>query len=504
RSPAKGARPSVSWSVSRGHCRALHTLSQPCQSLSETDTYNIGRAVKWEPPLGEKAACCWPDLPKVIWRQIWLIKMHLDVAAERRFKKQEQNLKCEIGDIKERFLDLLQSCGVEYGPRLSQALAGINLPLPNGLGMSTPRSTQPPRRVSGRLRTPDNMRCMYADLLIEQLLAQASSLTDSSDLSNSPPEQDSSKASSGETAEPSGAVCGMCQCQRDASGYQPPTSVSMVLRRLMSSAHPPTAFVASGSSDVYPASSEHSSDPQVVPDLESELVSRMQYYSGLHHRQQKKIDEATGAVTSPVRGCPQRCVEGSETQPHVIFQLPQPKVFYTPVSRTARSKRDPTSTTDSESDFSSGTGSMSRSCNSSCDRLRHCSSRDVSSSRERTSSSRASGVLPPTPWHRPPSSPTLPATPAVAAWDQAVSTLGPSRTALTVRILSRSYLRSKGLAPAPPPSETSLPPVLYCLAFQPLSQIRGQPSHHVAVGADSPPQEQTLNSSLHLTAMMSC
>ena len=418
-------------------------------------------------------------------------------------RNHEDDLKEELLGIKGQFFDLLDNLGLSHDiyysavtpadtpapvsvdpkvsnkniPAPTQLLTVTSTPpLPNinnnnnnnlstSVGrMSTPRST--PRRVPyGRHRGLD-APAMYADLLIDQLLAQAHTDSDSSK-SNSPPEaiDDSHLVSLPEQQGSHQQEPVSCRFQDDAYNLaqsvnlnrgpeDTPTKDSAKSKDIPAASSSETAgegdqTLLKQSSSVndeeglrereqtvtpesleptnqsvssVPAStSSGSSSGRSVPDLDKELVSRMQYYSDFTIDRQMKIDKAAEMPEVTEESSPptasdhssetlsQRCVEGSESndqfkRPTLPSKLTVPAVPSRSHLGHARrkdgkvhSKHSPQSSDMCESDTSSGTGSMPRSHRStrhSSQQSSKHSSRDrhsaYSSSSDRRSSSRSS------------------------------------------------------------------------------------------------------------------
>lgn len=438
-------------------------------------------------------------------------------------RKTKQELKGELQGIKGRFFDLLDDLGfshdIYYNARTpaetpatsllehsvtsttSTASSVLQPPSPapqppvsvggKAGGMSTPRT---PRRgpPCGGQRAPDNVRYMYADLLIDQLLARAQ--TDISDTSNSPPDPDSIDAESAAALTPRtpaeqgglpfeegardhptaprrdgaydladsvnvnrgpedtptkdsakckdipAALCIPAEAADDENvGAADDECDDVLLRRLVSASEEVSvegrgerhfasqALVVSAddssnsnsNSNSRPTSSSASSGGRSVPDLDKELVSRIQYYSDFTIDRQKKIDEAVEMPETNDENSPptpsdhssehlsQRCVEGSESVDRSLRPVlskravPATPIIMTEVSVVGKkdgarsrsshcSKHRHHSSDMCESDTSSGTGSMPRSQQSSRHSSRH-SSHSKRSSRDRQSAYSSSG-----------------------------------------------------------------------------------------------------------------
>lgn len=412
---------------------------------------------------------------------------------QESIRNQGENLNEELLDIKGQFFNLLDDLGLSHdiyyntktpaqtpsqslqSPSLQHQLSVSNLNTLQLSGcrktstMSTPRTSR--RGPCGRQRPSDNMRCMYADLLIEQLLAQA----DTSDTSNSPPDPEDVNGQSPAVSVPSRHFCNVqAQCLgtgRCDDAYDHAVSVninradedtptkdsakskdipalnvpeaedgSALLRPVVSCSRGAMAkpeqsvtvsqvFSTSANESINSipttTSNSTSSSGRSVPDLEKELVSRIQYYSDFTIDRQKKIDKASempeendenspphAASDASNESISHRCVEGSENgNKFVIPQARKPLGASGPLRTlqlqtvntdlaTSRSKSRHGSkhrhhSSDlCESDTSSGTGSMPRSQQSSSRPSSKHSSRDrhsaYSSSVERRSSSRSS------------------------------------------------------------------------------------------------------------------
>ena len=457
-------------------------------------------------------------------------------------------------------------------------------------GMSTPRT--PRRGPCGRQRAPDHVRYMYADLLIDQLLAQAQ--TDSSDTSNSPPEPDSASNEAAavavpsapehdgllfdETPDPAGARCDDAydlanSVNVDRGTEDTPIKDSakskdipvlcvpaeaagecddVLLRRIVSSSEEVSmegrehnvatqALVVSAndsSSNSVPTSSSTSSSNRSVPDLEKDLVSRIQYYSDFTIDRQKKIDEAVDMPETNDENSPpapsdhssetlsQRCVEGSESidrfhRPIIIKRaVPAVPIRTMPLSvvgkkEVARSRSNHSSkhrhhSSDMcESDTSSGTGSMPRSQQSSRRSSRYSSnskhsSRDrhsaYSSSGDRRSSSRGSRCS-----THPLASSTLISDPSKSDSQQSGSVYTWSLENSSDENLHQSFLRSEKLQHRR--SRNSCRRSSTSKSSHSHRSTASHPSSRptTLIGADSPPHLQPPDggTTLHLTHMLS-
>ena len=290
-------------------------------------------------------------------------------------------------------------------------------------GMSTPPNASTPRRGALFRRHHRNnqdggvARTMYADLLIQQLLAQAT--TDSS--------PDSSKSSSPPEAPDSPAVTTAPPALSRRDSYDHSNSVNLnrgdadtptkdsakskdiptYNGNLGQNVHvqsAPADMDISGHSAARSTTSSSSSSAPSVPDLDTELVSRMQYYSDFTIDRQRKIEQAApipSASNSEENSPPtpseassehlsQRCVEGSESPREFVAPTLPPKISVArAISRdSSKDSRHSLRSGDMcESDTSSGTGSMPRSRSSS---QRSRQSRQSRASTYSSGSSRAS------------------------------------------------------------------------------------------------------------------
>ncbi|XP_071088164.1 uncharacterized protein [Haliotis cracherodii] len=299
-------------------------------------------------------------------------EMYMQLQADMvNIKAQEQALQSEISNIKSKFTNLLQTCGLED-----------EFPVDDNVKMSTPR-----RPTLANDGTPRRTNFNYADFLIEQLLA-GNTLTDS-DLSISPEDTRNSAEVEPENLNHVDS-CNLLSASTAAVPNQNVfhtdnhhvTVASNVLRQVMPNNIDVTTSEngVATSSDSYPQSSSDSSDNQVVPDLdrEKDLDSRRHYYSDFTIDRQRKINQLLIQLKQnnnttllsrpevfPGGDSSERLVEGAEQQ--VSFR----KVMINRRTSTASSRSSGT-------DSASASSTMKKSSRSTSRRNKTSSSRTIS------------------------------------------------------------------------------------------------------------------------------
>lgn len=450
--------------------------------------------------------------------------------------RQENHLQSELLDIKQQFFKLLKSSGAnDASYTLSPSIVAIqHLPVVGDTDMNTPRRPQVKRRQSNACR-------LYADLLIDQLLAQARYDNESSDLMSSSSDADRSpdnkqsgqQAHSQWTSEGHNTSANKTKVVADVetvprahhqvhrdylvpvqfhSTPQHPIKHSShninttVTSDVLTSSSSPPGYA---SSDACPASSETSSESRTVPDLEKELMSRMIYYSDFTIDRQKKLDQEYTQSNS------QRCVEGADAS--ALVPLSMKKGLSIPArtrklgahAKHTSTKRSCHSSSDyCESSISSEAGSLKKTSGSCCKLPSNTSSKErILSSQEKassTGSSRGSRCS-----THPLASSTLISDPSNIHEHSSQDTGSVYTWSLEdsseYENLHQSFMQSKGRR-----CHGSLPrshwqlghsSKTFCSSY---SQRSGGIRPATLIGADSPPQEQTIKaSSLELTDLIS-
>ncbi|XP_041358578.1 flocculation protein FLO11-like [Gigantopelta aegis] len=246
-------------------------------------------------------------------------------------KQQEQALKTEIVSIKNKFLNLLQHCGLEN----EFAFTAHHVTMATAADGPTTTSSD---------RSTCNLHYSYADFLIEQLLASTSGLTDS-DLSPSP--EETRNVFDDTTSAPADQVEAHNSLNSPGNGvrnrnYDNSNNMLQVLQEAnikvlpnqLDSTTSENCVPSSASSDSYPPSTPEDlfSDNQVVPDLdlEKELMSRVKYYSDFTIDRQRKINELLNKSKNlsscrpkvfPGENISQRMVEGAESKPACMQRI---------------------------------------------------------------------------------------------------------------------------------------------------------------------------------------
>ena len=218
-------------------------------------------------------------------------------------------------------------------------------------GMSCPYGT-PRKRPWSRRRCPSTVRSMYADLLIQQLLARAQTESNSSDSSNNHPETNIARHNN----------CSRPNEREAGFRHGQPFNVSTNGGSQETTSRQEAPSDAMPGSDVQracsvPSTCSTTSSGRSVPDFNQEIVSRLEHYSDFTIDRQKKIDDAAACLTASPDGTSssssipnsryseplRRCVEGSNADNSVrnfitpIFPAP---LITTDVPNTGRYHAD--------------------------------------------------------------------------------------------------------------------------------------------------------------------